>query len=155
MNTPDNTYASTTPLLKQRAPKWFTPVLLLAVIAGVFALKMILPPHWHALLELKNTGTKVVTIVFKGHSTLTKPGETWKREFRANDKITIHAGETTDAPAHTITMPAKNPKPWTISESTAQHWTAEVNADDPANIRVEKRQWTEVTNPPSPWQPWP
>ena len=153
MNTPDN--SSATPFLKRRAPKWMLPVMLIAIIAGVFAIKIILPPHWHALLELKNTGTKAVTIVFKERSTVTKPGETWKGDFRASDAIIIHAGETTDAPSHTLTMPSKNPKPWTPTYSTVQHWTAEVNADTPANIRIENRRYTEVTMPPSPWEPWP
>jgi|GEM_PF-3029047 len=151
MNTPDHPQS----LLKKRYPKWMPAAVLLVIIAGVFALKMILPPHWHALLELKNTGTKAVTIVFKSRTTVTKSGETWKNEFRASDTIIIHAGESTDGPSHTLTMPAKNPKQWTPSYSTVQHWTAEVNADDPASIRVENRRYTEVTSPPSPWEPWP
>jgi hypothetical protein len=149
MNTQDNTPSS-----GRSATRWTLPVILITVIVGTLALKLLLPPHWHALLELKNTGTKPMTVVFKGRTTVTKPGEAWKGDFRAGDTISI-ASEQPASAWFNLQMPTKNPKPWTMSESTAQHWTAEVNADDPANIRVEKRVWTEVTIPPSPWQPWP
>lgn len=154
MNTPDDTAASNSSSTR-RSPQWPLLVGCIAVIAGVLALKFILPPHWHALLELKNTGTKSMTVVVGEQTTVTKPGETWKGNFRAGDVIAVHTADSDTAPRHEIVMPAKNPKPWTISESTVQHWTAEVNVDDPANIRVEKRVWTEATNPPSPWVPWP
>lgn len=149
MNTPDHTPSSA-----GLAPRWMLPAILLVIIVGTLALKTILPPHWQAQLELKNTGTKPMTVVFKDRTTVTKPGEAWKGNFRAGDTISI-ASEQPATARFNLQMPAKNPKPWTMSESTAQHWTAEVNADDPANIRVEKRVWTEVTNPPSPWVPWP
>ncbi|MFN0077333.1 MAG: hypothetical protein ACKVY0_12750 [Prosthecobacter sp.] len=143
------------PQSQKRYPKWMPIAVLAVFIVGVFAIKMILPPQWHALLELKNTGTKAVTIVFKDHSTVTKPGGTWKGEFRAGEIITISGSDPSANTWHNLQMPAKNPKPWTPSYSTVQHWTAEVNADDPASIRVENRRYTEVTMPPSPWEPWP
>lgn len=155
MNPPENTPNANVPFHRRRAPKRMLPVILLAVIAGTFALKIILPPHWQARLELKNTGTKPMTVVFRDKASVTKPGEIWKGDFRARDTITIYSGESATGPSHILTMPAKNPKPWTPSNSTAQHWTAEVNVDDPANIRVENRRYTEVTSPPSPWEPWP
>ncbi|MDZ4401796.1 hypothetical protein [Prosthecobacter sp.] len=155
MSTPDPTPASNIPFQPKRYPKWMPVAVVAAFLIGVFAIKMILPPQWHARLELKNTGTKAVTIVFKEQSTVTKPGEIWKGDFRASDTISIHAGESIHAPSHTLTMPAKNPKPWTPSHSIVQHWTADVNADDPQNIRIENRRYTEVTMPPSPWEPWP
>lgn len=153
MNTPEHT--ATSPLLKRRAPRWMLPALLLAVIVGVTVLKVILPSHWHALLELKNTGTQPMTVVFKGRTTVIPSGLSWRGGFRAGDTITIHPAGGDPGTWHNIVMPAKNPKPWKINDSTVQHWTAEVSADDPANIRVEKRVWTEVTVPPSPWVPWP
>ena len=153
MNTPDNTPASN-PSSARRASQLPLLVICISVIVGILALKFILPPHWHALLELKNTGTKPMSVLFQGRTTVTKPGEAWKGNFRAGDTISI-ASEQPASAWFNLQMPAKNPKPWTMSESTAQHWTAEVNADDPANIRVEKRVWTEVTIPPSPSQPWP
>ncbi|MBL9116977.1 MAG: hypothetical protein JNJ83_18365 [Verrucomicrobiaceae bacterium] len=149
MNTPASNSSST-----RRSPQWPLLVGCIAAIVGVLALKFILPPHWHALLELKNTGTKSMTVVFGEQTTVTKPGESWKGNFRAGDTISIASEESANA-WFNLQMPDKNPKPWTTAFSTAQHWTAEVNADDPANIRVEKRVWTEVTNPPSPLQPWP
>lgn len=155
MNTSDLTPAPDQPSLKKHAPKRMLLALLIAVIVGVTAIKMILPPQWHALLELKNTGTVPVTIVFRGKSTVTKPGETWKENFRASEIITISTDGSKANTWHNLQMPDHNPKPWTPSYSTVQHWTAEVNADDPRNIRVEKRRYTEVTVPPSPWEPWP
>jgi hypothetical protein len=120
----------------------------------LFTAKMILPPRWQPDLHIKNTGTSAVVIVFKERASTTPPGEAWHNRFRAGDTLTVRAGQAPDAPAHTITLPARNPKPWTLNP-VMQRWTAEVNADDPKNIRFENRFFTEVSIPPSPLEPWP
>ena len=68
--------------------------------------------------------------------------------------LTLRAGEAVDAPSITIALPERNPKPWTLNP-IAQRWTAEVNADDPKNIRFENRRFEEIWSPPRASEPWP
>lgn len=114
----------------------------------------ILPSRWHPQLNVKNTGTKPVTFSFKGGTFVTQPGQTWSNSFYGGDTLTIHAGGDANAPSITVPLPAGNPKSWSFNP-IAQHWTAEVNADDPQNIRFENRRYVEITAPPSEPQPWP
>jgi hypothetical protein len=74
--------------------------------------------------------------------------------FSAGDTFTVRAGPAAAATAQTVSMPRKNPKPWSL-RPTAQRWTAEANADDPKNIRIENRRFEEISAPPSPSEPWP
>ena len=83
-----------------------------------------------------------------------QPGQTWRNRFYGGDTLTLRAGEAVDAPSITIALPERNPKPWTLNP-IAQRWTAEVNADDPKNIRFENRRIEEIKAPPSLSEPWP
>lgn len=133
----------------------FWPVAIVAVgIIPPLSFLWILPPRWHPDLEVKNTGMNAVTLVFKGGTFLSQPGQTWKNRFYPGDTITLRASESVDAPSRTVTLPERNPKPWP-HHPIAQRYTAEVNADDPQNIRFENRRFEEITSPPSPSEPWP
>jgi hypothetical protein len=125
-----------------------------AAVLAAIGINSILPPRWQPDLRIKNTGTSAVTVSFKGGDFAIQPGETWRNRFYGGDTVTIRAGEAFDAPARTVSLPERNPKPWTFNP-IAQVWTAEVNADDPANIRFENQRFEEVTAPPSQSEPWP
>jgi hypothetical protein len=105
-------------------------------------------------LEIKNTGKNAVTLAFKGESFECLPAQTWHMRFSGGDTLAVRASQPADASATTVMLPARNPKPWTLNP-IAQRSTAEVNADDPNNIRVENRRFEEVSAPPSPSEPWP
>ena len=128
-------------------------VALAATILAVIIISL-LPPRWHPTLEVKNTGTNAVTLSYKGENFLSQPGQTWKMRFYGGETLTLRAGEAVDAPSITVTLPERNPKPWMLNP-IVQIWTAEVNADDPKNIRVENRRFEEVTSPRSASEPWP
>ena len=129
-------------------------IIALVVVVIAVAVPTILPPRWKPDLEVKNTGTNAVTIAFKGGTFVTPPGESWRNFFFAGDTLTVRASQPADAPAQTLKLPERNPKPWSLNP-TVQRWTAEVNADDPKNIRFENRRWEEITIPQRPSQPWP
>lgn len=132
---------------------WFGGMAIL-ICAAVIISQWVLPSRWRPQLEVKNTGTNAVTISFKGYRGgpfVTQPGETWHMRFSAGDTLNLQAG---DGPAQTIQLPARNPKPWSL-HPIAQRWTAEVNADDPKNIRLENRRFEEISSPPSAAEPWP
>lgn len=121
--------------------------ILIAVVANY-----IIPPRWHPELSVKNTGTKAITIDFKGGSFVIQPDETWHNSFYAGDSLTLRATEAPDVPPLTIQLPERNPIPY---RPIAQHWTADANADDPKNIRFEKRYFEEIREPRPAPQPWP
>lgn len=50
-----------------------------------------------------------------------------------------------------MTLPSTNPMP---GSTTAQRFTAEVNGDDPRDLRIENKVFVEVTDPPSTPKPW-
>jgi hypothetical protein len=126
------------------------------VLMGVipFILLVILPSRWRPQLDVKNVGTTAVTFSFEGHDFVTEPGQSWHMRFSAGDTLTIRARQDGDAPSQTVKLPERNPKPWTFNP-IAQRYTAEVNADDPQNIRFENRRFEEISAPPSASEPWP
>jgi hypothetical protein len=134
-------------------PYWPIAIVVMGIVPPLSFL-WILPPRWHPDLKVKNTGTTAVMLDFKGLVAVIQPSETWRNRFYAGDTLTIRASESVDAPSLTVTLPERNPKPWTLN-SIAQRYTAEVNADDPANIRFENRRFEEIPSPPSPSEPWP
>jgi hypothetical protein len=129
-----------------------TTVVVMCVIP--ISLSVILPSRWRPQLDVKNVGTTAVTFSFAGHDFVTQPGESWHMRFSAGDTLTIRAGQGADAPSQTVKLPERNPKPWTFNP-IAQRYTAEVNADDPQNIRFENRRFEEISAPPSASEPWP
>lgn len=153
MNTQDDIPAANSPHRMHPVLK-LIPVVALAAIIIASVTVYILPPSWHPTLEVKNTGTNSVTLQFKGESFVCQPGQTWHMRFYGGDSLMLRASEAVDAPSITIALPARNPKPWTLNP-IAQRWTAEVNADDPKNIRFENRRFEEVSSPRSASEPWP
>ena len=153
MNTQHDTPAANPPRRMHLVLK-LIPVVALAAIILAGIITYILPPRWHPTLEVKNTGTNDVTLSFKGETFVCQPGQTWHMRFYGGDTLTLRAGEAVDAPSITIALPERNPKPWTLNP-IAQRWTAEVNADDPNNIRFENRRFEEISSPPSASEPWP
>lgn len=148
---------SNTPTPSSSPGNNITSKLVIAVcvaVAAAIGILWILPPRWQPDLRIKNTGTSAVTVSFKGGNFAIQPGETWRNRFYGGDTLTIRAGEAADAPARAVSLPERNPKPWTFNP-VAQIWTAEVNADDPANIRFENQRFEEVTQPSSQSEPWP
>lgn len=128
-------------------------VAFVAIVIGI-SVNLILPPRWRPQLDFKNTGTNAVTLTYKSHDSVVPPGQSWHTRFSAGDTITIRVGEAAEATAMTVPLPDRNPRPWTLNP-IAQRWTAEVNADDPKNIRFENRRFEEITAPPSASEPWP
>jgi hypothetical protein len=153
MNSQDDTPAANLPRRMHPVLKLIPVVALAAVILAII-INSILPPRWHPTLEVENTGTNAVTISFRGEAFLCRPGQTWHMRFYGGDTLTLSADEAVDHPSFTITLPDRNPKPWTFNP-IAQRWTADVNADDPKNIRFENRRFEEVSSPPSASEPWP
>jgi hypothetical protein len=153
MSTKDNTSAATPPRGKNLVWLVVPVVASVAVIAAII-FGYILPPRWHPTLEVRNTGTKAVTIGFKGETFVAQPGKTWHMRFYGGDTLTLRAGDAVDAPSITVSLPGSNPKPWSRNP-IAQRWTADVNADDPTNIRFENRRFEEVASPPAASEPWP
>lgn len=139
---------------KRSGFNWPLGLIPVAALLIFLTVKMLLPPEWRPQLDIKNTGAVPVVITLRNESITTEPGRTWSGRFRAGDVLTIKAAQPADAPAQTIDLPKRNPKPWSWNP-IVQHWTAEVNADDPKNIRFENRSFREVTNPQSPAEPWP
>jgi len=143
----DSTPAPTPHPFNKSNLKVGTIVALVAVAIAV-AVPTILPPRWRPQLGVKNTGTNAVTFAFKGENFVSQPGQTWEMRFSAGDTLTVRAGQAADAPSQTLKLPERNPKPWSLNP-TVQRWTAEVNADDPKNIRFENRRYEEITAPPT------
>lgn len=153
MSTPDSTPAPTPSPFTKSNLKLCAILALVSLVIAV-AVPAILPPRWRPQLGVKNTGTNAVAFSFKGELFVSQPGQTWQMRFSAGDTLTVRASQPADAPALTVKMPERNPKAWTF-QPIVQRWTAEVNADDPKNIRFENRRWEEVTSPQQPSQPWP
>ena len=130
-----------------------TIVALSAIVLAIIV-NTILPPRWHPQLSITNTGTKPVTYSFKGETFVSQPGEIWHMRFYGGDTLVVRTNGDANAPSIIVTLPASNPKPWTLNP-IVQRWTADVNADDPQNIRFENRRYVEITAPPSEPQPWP
>ncbi|MEQ2007713.1 MAG: hypothetical protein ABMA26_13030 [Limisphaerales bacterium] len=153
MSTPDSTPAPTPSPFTKSNLKLCAILALVSLVIAV-AVPTILPPRWRPQLGVKNTGTNAVAFSFKGEHFVSQPGQTWQMRISAGDTLTVRAAQPPDAPALTVKMPERNPKPWSRNP-IVQRWTAEVNADDPKNIRFENRRWEEITVPQRPSQPWP
>jgi hypothetical protein len=135
---------------RKTAVRWI--MIALIPIVAILATKALRPAEWRPDLHLTNTGKSAVTVLYHDQTFMTQPGETWRKRVRAGDTITVRSGTAADAPSATLTFPARNPKP---DNSIAQRWTADVNADDPKNIRFDNRLYAEVTEPPTKPEPWP
>ncbi len=121
--------------------RWAIATGVLGVIIPI-SLVVILPPFfWKPELVVKNVGTNAVTLSFKSDTFVNQPGNAWHIRFYAGDILTIRAGQSVDAPSHSVRLPERHPKPWTL-HPIAERYTAEVNADDPQNILFEYRTGT-------------
>ena len=134
------------------AVRWLIVAIIPIAIVTFFVTRALLPAEWRPDLHLTNTGKSAVTVLYHDQTSTTQPGETWRTRVRAGDTITVRAGTAADAPSATLTFPARNPKP---DSSIAQRWSADVNADDPKNIRFENRLYAEIAEPPAKPERWP
>ncbi|MBL9177731.1 MAG: hypothetical protein JNM65_06690 [Verrucomicrobiaceae bacterium] len=149
MNPQDNTTANSQPT-RSNATRWV--IIALIPIVAILAVKLLRPAEWRPDLHLTNTGKSPVTVLYHDQTGTIQPGETWRRRVRAGETISVRPGTAADAPSAALAMPARNP---TSDNSISQRWSADVNADDPKNIRFENRLYAEVTEPPTQPKPWP
>lgn len=134
-----------------------TGILMLVTLCAILpiSLALLLPSGWRPQLDIRNTGAKPARVVFNERTEVIAPGQSWSQRFSAGDSLTVAAGEGPDnLPGRAVPLPRQNPKPWSFNP-IAQRYFAEVNADDPANIRVENLRYEEITAPPAKPEPWP